>query len=427
MRVRGRVRPPGDKSITHRALLLGALATGPVEVRGALAAHDTRAMAAALRKLGAQISAVRSGRSVRLTGTRWRDPASTLHCGNSGTAARLLLGALAGQPIRARLTGDRSLRGRPMARVTDPLRLMGARISGGDTLPLTIEGRKLTALDYRAPVASAQLKSALLLAGLVSGVAVRVEEPWTSRDHTERFLTSLGYDIRCVGTAVEFTPGPHLRRPPAFSLDVPGDPSSAAFFVACGVLADAGDLLIEDVGVNPTRTGFLDVLSRMGALVTREREREVGGEPVADLRVAPAPLHGTEVLAGEVPRLVDEVPILAVVASRAEGTTVFREVGELRVKESNRLALLAANLRAVGAAAEVDGEDLYVEGGGSRGGSAPSPRGRVETAGDHRMAMSFAVLGTLSKADVTLSEKASPAVSYPAFFRDLALVTNGVG
>jgi len=413
MRVRGAVRPPGDKSISHRALLLAALAHGRSELDGLLTGADVKSTARVLRQLGVDVSPVRAGGLVLVRGRAFARPAATLDCGNSGTTARLVLGALAGRPFTARLTGDPSLRRRPMRRVTEPLRAMGAHIKEerGDSLPLTIRGGGLRDFTYTSPVASAQIKSALLLAGLVGGVAVRIREPYLSRDHTERLLVHLGLGLSYHDGAISFQPS--AVRLPAFRLSVPGDASSAAFLVAAAVLAEGGELLIENVGVNPTRTGFLVALGRMGARVERLNLRDEGGEPVADLLVRPAALVGTEVTAAEVPTLVDEVPILAALASRATGETVFREVGELRVKESNRLELVAANLRALGVAAEVRGEDLFV-----RGTDQP-PRGRVDTARDHRLAMAFAVLGTVPGAGVRLSERRSVAISYPRFFADL--------
>jgi 3-phosphoshikimate 1-carboxyvinyltransferase len=411
-RVGGVVRPPGDKSISHRVVMLAALARGKSELAGLLTGADVKSSARVLRQLGAEISTIRTGALVKLRGKPFTSPHSRLYCGNSGTTARLMLGILAGQKFAATLSGDASLRRRPMRRVTEPLRQMGADIKErGDGLPLTIRGGKLRALTYSSPVASAQVKSAILFAGLTGQVPVTITEPYRSRDHTERLFAHFGLGIHERDGAISYQPT--AVRIPAFELTVPGDISSAAFMVAAAVLAEEGELLVENVGVNPTRTGILVVLERMGAHVERINLRDEGGEPVADLVVRPAPLQGTEVTAAEVPTLVDEVPVLAVLASRARGTTVFREVGELRVKESNRLELVAANLRAVGARAEARGNDLHVEGG-----DAP-PRGRVETASDHRLAMAFAVLGTLSRADIRLSEQKSVGISYPSFFRDL--------
>jgi 3-phosphoshikimate 1-carboxyvinyltransferase len=407
------VRPPGDKSISHRALMVAALGRGTSEIAGLLTGDDVKSTARVLRQLGVEISSVRDGAVVRVSGARLTAPGARLHCGNSGTTARLLLGILAGQRFRASLTGDASLRRRPMRRVTEPLRSMGAEIveEQGDGLPLEIRGGRLRGLVYTSPVASAQVKSALLLAGLTGGVPVTIREPYRSRDHTERLFAHLGLGIRQHDDVISYQPSA-ISVPP-FEIAVAGDTSSAAFLVAAAVLAERGELLIDNVGVNPTRTGFLVVLARMGARVERVNLRDAGGEPVADLIARPATLAGTEVTAREIPTLVDEVPILAVLASRACGETVFREVGELRVKESNRLELLAANLRAVGVRAEARGNDLHVEG------TERAPRGKVETAADHRLAMAFAVLGTVPGADIRLSERRSVAISYPRFFVDL--------
>lgn len=409
----GVVRPPGDKSISHRVLMLAALARGTSELSGLLTGDDVKSSARVLRQLGAKISRIQES-GVRVSSSRLLAPDSRLNCGNSGTTARLMLGVLAGQKFAATLTGDASLRRRPMRRVTEPLKQMGARIQArGDGLPLTIHGGRLRGLTYTSPVASAQVKSALLFAGLTGRVPITITEPYRSRDHTERLLAHLGCGIHERGGAIVYEPSSHSNIP-SFRLAVPGDPSSAAFLVAAAVLAERGELAIENVGVNPTRIGFLVVLERMGAHVERVNLRDEGGEPVADLIVRPATaLTGTEVGAAEIPSLVDEVPVLAVLASRARGLSVFREVGELRVKESNRLELVAANLRAIGTRAEARGNDLHVEGGDAR------PRGRVETASDHRLAMAFAVLGTLPGAAIRLSEKQSVAISYPGFFRDL--------
>src|SRR5437763_1053577 len=308
--------------------MLAALARGTSEITGLLTGEDVKSSARVLRGLGAAVSTVREDATVKVHVSRFTRPVSRLHCGNSGTTARLMLGMLAGQRFPATLTGDASLRRRPMRRVTEPLRATGARIDDthGDALPLTIHGGRLHALTYTTPVASAQVKSALLLAGLTGKVPVNVREPYLSRDHTERLLLHLGLDLRYENGAVSLQPS--AVRLPAFQLSVPGDASSAAFLVAAAVLAEGGELVIENVGVNPTRTGLLVVLERMGAQVERVNLRDAGGEPVADRIARPAAaLRGTDVSAAELPTLVDEVPILAVLASRAAGETTFREVG----------------------------------------------------------------------------------------------------
>ena len=410
MRVGGTLRVPGDKSITHRALLLAAMTRGTSHVGGALTSLDARSSARVLRQLGAEISPLRAGDVLTIRGRgRLRRPEAVLDCGNSGTTTRLLLGLLSGHRFAATLTGDRSLRRRPMRRVTVPLTRMGARFEehGGDGLPLTVRGGALRPLRYEMPVSSAQIKSSLILAGLAGGVSVDLREPaGRSRDHTERLLRAFGYGVEDAHGWIGFRPTGRLE---PFDLQVPGDPSSAAFLIGAAVLAEAGALRIAGVGVNPTRTGFLGVLRRMGARVAVEEESTHFGEPVADLVVGPAALAATEVLPGEIPGLIDEIPLLAVLAARARGTTVFRQVGELRVKESDRLGLIAENLRAVGATAEVSGDDLHVTGG-----DAP-PRGPVRTAADHRLAMAFAVLGTLPGARVRIDDMACAAVSFPGF------------
>jgi 3-phosphoshikimate 1-carboxyvinyltransferase len=304
-----------------------------------------------------------------------------------------------------------------MRRVTVPLEQMGARITDmeGDRLPLTIRGGRLRGLRYEMPVSSAQIKSCLLLAGVTGKVPVALREPTgRSRDHTERLLRAFGYLVEETPDGwIVFEPTGRIE---AFDLQVPGDPSSAAFLVGAAVLAEAGTLRIARVGVNPTRIGFLDVLRRMGASPRLEEEDVTFGEPVADLVVAPAELRATEVRAEEIPGLIDEIPLLAVVASRARGTSVFRDVGELRVKESDRLGLIAGNLRACGVRAEVRGDDLWVEGGDA------APAGRVRTDGDHRLAMAFAVLGTLPGARVRIDDMACADVSFPRFPETLRAV-----
>lgn len=420
MIVQGVVRPPGDKSITHRVLLLAALARGVSHIGGALTSLDARSSARVLRALGAEVSPLRPGQVVRIRGRgRFRRAQSRLDCGNSGTTARLLLGLLAAHRFRSTLTGDRSLRHRPMRRVTHPLCLMGARVReyDGDGLPLTIRGGPLVPLRYELPVSSAQLKSSLLLAGLAGEVAVRVREPGgRSRDHTERLLRAFGYTLREDGGWIAFEPDSRLT---PFELQVPGDISSAAFLVGTALLAEAGELLVAGVGLNPTRTGFLDVARRMGGRVEVSSNGEELGEPVGDLLVRPSALRAVDVAPGEIPGLIDEIPLLAVLAARSEGTSRFRRVGELRVKESDRLGLIAGNLRALGVDARVEGEDLYVTG------TDRPPAGRVSTEGDHRIAMAFAVLGTVPGARVRLDDLACAEVSFPGFEAALGAILSG--
>jgi 3-phosphoshikimate 1-carboxyvinyltransferase len=423
MRVAGTVRAPGDKSITHRALLLAALSPGLSRVSGALTSLDAKSSARVLRQLGAQISPLREAGLVTVRGRRrFRRPDRVLDCGNSGTTTRLLLGLLAGHRFRATLTGDASLRRRPMRRVTVPLGEMGARFQEhrGDGLPLTVHGSTLRPIRYAMPVSSAQIKSSLLLAGVVGDVEVDLLEPsGKSRDHTERMLRALGYQVSERDGWIEFRRGGRLE---PFDVRIPGDPSSAAFLIGAAVLAEAGELRIAGVGVNPTRTGFLRVLERMGATIAVDGTSTSFGEPTADLIVRPAELRATMVAAGEIPGLIDEIPLLAVLASRAAGETVFHDVGELRVKESDRLGLIAENIRSIGGKAEARSDALHVEG------AANPPRGRVRTAADHRIAMAFAVLGTLPGARIAIDDLACAAVSFPGFpetLRGLAAERSG--
>jgi 3-phosphoshikimate 1-carboxyvinyltransferase len=411
MNVAGWVRVPGDKSITHRALLLAAMAKGVSYVGGALTSLDARATAQVIRRLGAEVSSLSPGQVVRVRGRgKLTRPDLPLGCGNSGTTARLTLGLLAAHRFSARLTGDASLRRRPMRRVTIPLGLMGARFEppGYDGLPLQVTGGRLIPIRYDLPVASAQVKSALLLAGYAGQVAVALREPTgPTRDHTERMFRGFGLRVEEQDGWIEFSPGGSI---PAFEMQIPGDISSAAFLVGVAILAQGGELSIRGVGLNPTRTGFLSVLARMGAAVEMIETDLESGEPVGDLLVRPAELRGVEIGAGEIAGIIDEIPLLAVLATRARGTTVFREAGELRVKESDRLGLLAANIRTLGGRAAVEGNDLVIEGS-----SGFAPSGRIITDGDHRLAMAFAVLGTVPGAKVRVDNPGCAEVSFPGF------------
>lgn len=421
MVVDGTVRVPGDKSLTHRLLLLAGLTPGRSRLRGALTSLDARSTAGLLRAMGVLVSPLRSGAELVVVGRkRLCRPGRVLDCGNSGTSARLSLGILAAHSFRASLTGDASLRRRPMRRVTEPLALMGARFEGDDPdrLPLTVRGGALSPLEWQLPVSSAQIKGCLLFAGVAASQPVALHEPnGRSRDHSERLLRSFGYQVLEDSAGwIRFAPTGELR---PFDLAVPGDPSSAAFLVGAALLAEGGALRISGVGLNPTRTGFLRVLDRMGATVVSENRSEQAGEPVGDLIAAPASLRGTTVTAEEIPALIDEIPLLAVMASRATGVTRFHDVGELRVKESDRLGLLAANLRAVGVEAAAEGDTLTVAGT-----DAP-PAGRVRTEGDHRIAMAFAVLGTVKGASIRVDNMECAAVSFPGFRELLGSIDAG--
>lgn len=428
MNVSGDVAVPGDKSITHRALMLAAVARGESRLRGLLPGADCRSTAAVLRALGCDVPAPPadgSGIVVRGGGIDgWRAPAEVLDCGNSGTTARLMMGLLASRPFAAALTGDRSLRGRPMRRITAPLREMGAafrELGEPDRLPIEVLGGPLREIAYASPKASAQIKSAVLLAGLGAQVPVAVTEPILSRDHTERMLRALGVDVatRADEDGATVRLAPSAASLPPLDLEVPGDPSSAAFLVALALLADAGELRIRGVGVNPTRTGFYRLAERMGARIGYENRRTAGGEPVADLVVSPAGLRGIEVAPEEVPDAIDEIPMLAVLAARAEGETRITGAGELRVKETDRLAAMAGNLRALGVEAEELEDGIVVRGTGR------PLAGPVRAFHDHRIAMAFGVLGALPGNRIEIDDPAVVEVSYPGFWEVLAEVTGG--
>ncbi|HEY8485234.1 MAG TPA: 3-phosphoshikimate 1-carboxyvinyltransferase [Longimicrobiales bacterium] len=416
------LRVPGDKSISHRALMLSALARGTSVLRGLLPGDDPQSTARVLRALGCSVPVLpEDGSPIVVNGRGLRGlsaPAEVLDCGNSGTTARLMLGLLAGYSFRSTLTGDESLRSRPMRRVTEPLTRMGARmveLGEPDRLPIQVEGGRLEPLDYASPKASAQVKSALLLAGLTGRARVRVSEPVVSRDHTERMLRAMGAPIRLERREGE--PPAVVLEPVEFleplDLVVPGDFSSAAFFLALALLSPAGGIRISGVGVNPTRTGLLNVIARMGGEVAQDELREVSGEPVADLVVGPARLRATEVTPDEVPSLIDEVPVVAILAARAEGETRITGASELRVKECDRLAALATNLRAVGVEAEELPDGLVV-----RGTDAPLS-GRVRSFGDHRIAMAFGILAALPGNEIEIDDPDVVRISYPGYWQAL--------
>lgn len=422
---------PGDKSISQRALILGALTKGTIRVTGLLPGADPRSTAGALRALGADIPAIPpDGSEIAIRGRGVRDllqPTEPLDLGNSGTGARLLLGVLSGQPIRATVTGDDSLRSRPMRRITDPLRRMGAdfrELREEGCLPIEVVGGDLRPVEYELPVASAQVKSSLLLAGLVSGSFVLLTEPGRSRDHTERMLRAAGASV--VTHAVEGGWRVELRDPPEAlvpaDVQVPGDFSSAAFFLVLTALGGSrGSLTLQNVGLNPTRTGLLPILKRMGMKVDVDREgngEDDGiGEPLGSLTVRPGSLEATTVGADEIPAAIDEVPILAVAAARAQGVTRITGAEELRVKETDRLAALAQNLRAVGVEVEELDDGLEIEG------SDRPLRGRVRSFDDHRIAMAFGVLGALPGNDIEVRGSEAVDVSYPTFWDDLRRVS----
>ena len=406
--VHGTLSVPGDKSISHRAALFNALAEGDASITGFSSGADCASTLECLRRLGVGIE--RSSDVVRVQGRGLTEPADVLDCGNSGTSMRLLSGILAGAGVFAVLTGDGSLRRRPMARVVEPLRRMGAHIDGredGRLPPLAISGGQLQGVQHRLSVASAQVKSCLLLAGLFADGETTVVEPAPTRDHTERMLRAMGAAVEVDGRTVRVGRS-RLR---AIDVAVPGDFSSAAFWLVLGCLHPDAEVRVENVGVNPTRTGLLEILSRMGADVAVERPREVAGEPVADLVARSSRLRAITVGGDLVPLAIDEVPLVALLGLFAEGETVVREAVELRVKESDRIGVVAEGLQALGAEIEVTEDGWRIRPSRLRA-------GRVQSHADHRMAMLFALAGTLGEG-VEIDDAECVSVSYPSFWETL--------
>ena len=415
--LQGRVRAPGDKSISHRALILGAMARGTTEIEGLLEGDDVLRTAQAMQAFGAEVRGLGEGRWAVEGRGLLAEPDAVIDCGNSGTGARLIMGAAAGYPLAASFTGDASLRKRPMGRVLQPLEMMGATYLGreGGRLPLTLKGGTLRHISYRLPVASAQVKSAVLLAGLNAEGGVEVIEPERTRDHTERMLQAFGARVEMDDTGgvrvIRLPPGQRLT---ATNIRVPGDPSSAAFPIVAALITPGSRVTVEGVLLNPLRIGLLETLSEMGADLTIDNVRDEGGEPVGDVTARHGPLRGVDVPASRAPSMIDEYPILAVAAAFAHGRTVMPGIGELRVKESDRIALMAAGLEACGVVVEEEPEGLIVAGAG---GANHPVRGRalVETHGDHRVAMAHLVMGLAAEGPIAVDEPEMIATSFPGF------------
>lgn len=421
-RLRGEIAVPGDKSISHRALLLGAIARGTSSIKNLSPGADVQSTARALRVLGVSMDEARRGsnRGISIHGRGlhgMESPKGVLDVGNSGTTMRLLSGILAGQPFKSLITGDDSLKRRPMDRIIEPLTRMGAAIqSRNGRAPLTIEGGELKGIRYELPVASAQVKSCVLLAGLYADGETTVIEPLKTRDHTERLLAAMEADWGQEGDALTVTGGRDLD---AMELAIPGDPSSAAFFITAAMLIPGSELIIRNVGLNPTRTGFLMALERMGAQLEVLKNWDEGGEPVADLLVRSAPeLHAIEIERTLVPLLIDELPLLAVAVTQAEGTTVIRDAQELRVKETDRLRALSGNLRRMGVDLEERPDGLILSGSQTLKGA------RVSSYGDHRIAMAFTVAGLIADGRTIIEGTEWVDVSFPAFFDLLSKITD---
>lgn len=410
----GKIQIPGDKSISHRALMLGALAQGETQIQGLLLGEDPRSTAECFRALGAEISPLNT-ELVKVQGIglgNLQEPLDVLNAGNSGTTLRLMLGILASHPGRFfTVTGDSSLRSRPMSRVVKPLQQMGATIWGrkdNSLAPLAIQGQQLQGITYHSPIASAQVKSCILLAGLMAEGETTVIEPALSRDHSERMLQAFGANLSVnpEQNSVTISPGAKLQ---GQTVIVPGDISSAAFWLVAGAIVPGSELLVENVGVNPTRTGILEVLEMMGADIQPENQRIVAGEPVADLRVKYSKLKSCEIAGDIIPRLIDEIPILAVAAVFAEGTTVIRNAEELRVKESDRIAVMASQLNKMGAKVTELPDGLEITGG------TPLTGADVDSYTDHRIAMSLAIAGLNAQGVTTINRAEAAAISYPNF------------
>ena len=422
--VGGEVTPPGDKSISHRAAILNSLANGTARVTNFAPGADCASTLSCLRALGVRMETVSANPpTIEIHGVGvmgFTEPDTVLDAGNSGTTMRLLTGLLAGQAFFTVITGDASLCSRPMGRVIHPLRLMGARIYGRnrDTLaPLAIKGQELHGLDYTLPVASAQIKSAMLIAGLFSQQKGRtvVREPAVSRDHTERMLRAMGVKVTAEGPVVTLMPP--AAPPKAIDVHVPGDISSAAYWLVLGAIHPNARVRIEGTGVNPTRTGIIDVLLKMGARIKAENERVINNEPVADLVVESSELTAAEIAGDLVPRLIDEVPVLAVAACLATGTTVIKDAAELRVKETDRIAFLVAELSKMGANVEELPDGIIIRGGGKLNGAECSSHG------DHRIAMALGVAGAIANGETLIEDAGVVDISYPGFWQELERLT----
>lgn len=412
--LRGELTVPGDKSISHRSIMLGALAKGRTEVHGFLQGADCLSTIDCFRKLGVEIE--NDGDLVYITGRGLRgltEPKDTLYVGNSGTTTRLMSGILAGQDFSCRVDGDASIRKRPMKRIMQPLSMMGADIKselGNDCAPLIVTGSRLSGIHYNSPVASAQVKSAILLAGLYAEGETAVTEPAVSRNHTELMLREFGVEVRAEGKTAFVKPVDEIY---ARKLTVPGDISSAAYFIAAGLITPNSEITIRNVGVNPTRDGIIRTCRMMGADISVEAISDAVGEPVADITVRTSELKGAVIGGDIIPTLIDEIPVIAVMACFAEGTTIIKDAQELKVKESNRIDVMVENLKRMGADIEATEDGMIIHGGNALRGA------RIDSHLDHRIAMSFALAG-MNASDTTVIEGSECVdISYPGFFEAL--------
>ncbi|KAA0550251.1 3-phosphoshikimate 1-carboxyvinyltransferase [Bacillus sp. BGMRC 2118] len=410
----GTIDIPGDKSISHRAVMFGALAQGTTQIEHFLPGEDCQSTISCFRQMGLNID--QTNESVRVIGTGWKgiqEPKDILDVGNSGTTARLLLGILAGLPFHSCLIGDESIGRRPMKRVTEPLRTMGARIDGrqdGQYTPLSMRGGGLKGIHYQSPIASAQVKSAILLAGLNGEGITAVSEPHQSRDHTERMLQAFGVDIETNENTVSLKGGQSLS---ATSIYVPGDISSAAFFLVAGAITPGSTITLRNVGINPTRTGIIDVLQQMGANISITNYQEKNYEPYADLHISASSLRGTEISGALIPRLIDEIPIIALLATQAKGITIIKDASELKVKETNRIDTVVNELSKLGASIEATDDGMIIRGGAALTGN------KVNSHGDHRIGMMLSIASFITEGIVEVENTEAISVSYPTFYEDI--------
>lgn len=412
--LRGELTIPGDKSISHRAVMFGSLAKGTTEITNFLQGADCLSTISCFQKMGIEIENTQGRILVHGKGLHGlKAPSQILDCGNSGTTTRLMSGILCGQSFSSVLTGDESIQKRPMKRVMDPLTTMGANIKsrlGNGCAPLEIKGSRLSGIHYHSPIASAQVKSALLLAGLYADSPTSVTEPYISRNHSEIMLSSFGAKIRVKNTTASVEPNPILE---AVNIEVPGDISSAAYFIAAALLVPGSEVLLKNVGINPTRAGILEVALQMGGKITLLNERLQGGEKTADLLIQSSDLQGVTIEGAIIPTLIDEIPIIAIMAACAQGTTIIRDAAELKVKESDRILLITRNLKAMGADIEATEDGMIIQGGKSLHGA------HIHTAKDHRIAMSFAIASLLTDDEVTILDPECVNISFPDFYEQL--------
>lgn len=412
-KLKGKINIPGDKSISHRAIIFSSLSKGKARVKGLLESADCMRTLQAFKDMGVTINKIDKGEyiinGVGLQGLK--EPEDVIDCGNSGTSMRLLTGLLSAQKFYSVLSGDNSLRLRPMDRIIKPLSRMGAKIWARDNkfAPLSIKGNKVRGLKYKLPVASAQVKSAILLAGLYTNQQVQIIEPALSRDHTERFLEGFGVDIRKEGYIIDL-PENGQRELNNQDIQVPGDISSGAFFIAAGLITENSEIVLENIGINPTRSGFIEIVKKMGGDIEIKNKREISGEPIADLVVRSSKLQGTKISGKIIPKLIDEIAIIAVLASQADGKTVIKDAEELRVKETDRIKAMVSQLSKLGVKIKALSDGMIIEGSNEIKGKIA-----VDSYNDHRVAMSLAILGLIAKDEITIKESQVIETSFPQF------------